>query len=81
MAGSSSPQRRLLRVSGSGAPGVSAGQAIVEEATRRETEIIIIGAPRKEVGRRRRAVFGHTVDYVLKHAPCRVMVTATEAAA
>ena len=47
----------------------SAGQAIVEEATRRETEIIIIGAPRKDVGRRKRAVFGHTVDYVLKHAP------------
>jgi APA family basic amino acid/polyamine antiporter len=59
----------------------SAGQAIVEEATRRETEIIIIGAPRKDVGRRKRAVFGHTVDYVLKHAPCRVMVTASEAAA
>jgi APA family basic amino acid/polyamine antiporter len=55
----------------------SAGQAIVDEATRREIEIIVIGAPRKELGRRR-AVFGDTVDYVLKHAPCRVMVTATE---
>ena len=65
---------RLLR-------GRSAGQAIVEEATRRETEIIVIGAPRKEIGRRKRAVFGHTVDYVLKNAPCRVMVTATEEAA
>ncbi len=59
----------------------SAGQAIVEEATRRETEIIVIGAPRKQIGRRKRAVFGQTVDYVLKNAPCRVMVTATEAAA
>jgi basic amino acid/polyamine antiporter, APA family len=59
----------------------SAGEAIVEEATRRETEIIVIGAPRKQIGRRKRAVFGHTVDYVLKNAPCRVMVTATEAAA
>jgi len=58
----------------------SAGQAIVEEATRRESEIIVIGAPRKQFGRRR-AVFGDTVDYVLKNAPCRVMVTATEAAA
>jgi basic amino acid/polyamine antiporter, APA family len=55
----------------------SAGQAIVDEATRREIEIIVIGAPRKELGRRR-GVFGDTVDYVLKHAPCRVMVTATE---
>jgi hypothetical protein len=24
-------------------------------------------------------VFGKTVDYVLKHAPCRVLVTASEA--
>jgi nucleotide-binding universal stress UspA family protein len=54
----------------------SAGAAIVEEAARRGSEIIVIGAPRKDVGRRKRAVFGGTVDYVLKHAPCRVMVTA-----
>jgi basic amino acid/polyamine antiporter, APA family len=59
----------------------SAGQAIVEEAVRRETEIIVIGAPRKGIGRRKRAVFGSTVDYVLKNAPCRVMVTATKGAA
>ncbi|MBA2384659.1 MAG: universal stress protein [Actinobacteria bacterium] len=65
---------RLLR-------GRSAGAAIVEEAERRDTEIIVIGAPRKEIGRRRRALFGETVDYVLKHAPCRVMVTATSRAA
>ena len=55
----------------------SAGQAIVEEAVRRDTEIIVIGAPRKDIGRRKRAVFGTTVDYVLKNAPCRVMVTAS----
>ena len=61
---------RLLR-------GRSAGAAIVQEAARRDTEIIVIGAPRKDVGRRKRAVFGRTVDYVLKNAPCRVMVTAT----
>ncbi len=59
----------------------SAGQAIVEEAARRGTEIIVIGAPRKGIGRRKRAVFGSTVDYVLKNAPCRVMVTASEPAA
>jgi len=28
-----------------------------------------------------RAIFGHTVDYVLKHAPCRVMVAAGKRAA
>jgi len=58
----------------------NAGAAIVEEAARRGTELIVLGAPRKEIGRRKRAVFGETVDYVLKNAPCRVMVTATEAA-
>ncbi|MGI9110769.1 MAG: amino acid permease [Gaiellaceae bacterium] len=57
--------------------GRSAGEAIVAEATRRGTELIVLGALRKEVGRRRRAVFGATVDYVLKHATCRVMVTAS----
>jgi APA family basic amino acid/polyamine antiporter len=58
--------------------GRSAGQAIVEEARRRGSEIIVVGAARKEIGRRGRAVFGQTVDYVLKNAPCRVMVTAVQ---
>jgi len=55
----------------------SAGRAIVEEAERRGSEIIVVGAPRQDFGRRQRAVFGRTVDYVLKHAPCRVLVAAT----
>jgi basic amino acid/polyamine antiporter, APA family len=61
----------------------SAGPAIVEEAERRGTEIIIIGTPRKTLTVTQRALFGRTVDYVLRHAPCRVMVTASrdEAAA
>jgi APA family basic amino acid/polyamine antiporter len=54
-----------------------AGRAIVEEATRRGSEIVVLGAPRG----RHRAIFGHTVDYVLKHAPCRVMVAAGRKAA
>jgi APA family basic amino acid/polyamine antiporter len=58
--------------------GRNAGAEIVLEAERRGTEIIVIGAPRKLVGRRKRAVFGHTVDYVLKNAPCRVMVAAID---
>ncbi|HEY2776329.1 MAG TPA: universal stress protein [Gaiellaceae bacterium] len=49
-----------------------AGRAIVEEAERRGAEIIVLGAPRG----RHRAIFGHTVDYVLKHAPSRVMIAA-----
>lgn len=58
--------------------GRSAGAAIVLEAERRGSEIIVIGAARKDLSRSKRAVFGHTVDYVLKHAPCRVMVTALQ---
>jgi APA family basic amino acid/polyamine antiporter len=54
-----------------------AGRAIVEEAERRGAEIVVLGAPRG----RHRKIFGHTVDYVLKHAPCRVMVAAGRKAA
>jgi basic amino acid/polyamine antiporter, APA family len=50
----------------------NAGRAIVEEAERRGTEILVLGAPRG----RHRDIFGHTVDFVLKNAPCRVMVAA-----
>jgi APA family basic amino acid/polyamine antiporter len=54
-----------------------AGRAIVNEAERRGSEIIVLGAPRG----RHRAIFGHTVDYVLKHAPSRVLVAAGRRAA
>ena len=50
----------------------NAGRAIVEEAERRQSEIVVLGAPRAE----RKQIFGPTADYVLKHAPCRVMVAA-----
>jgi APA family basic amino acid/polyamine antiporter len=55
----------------------NAGRAIVEEAERRGSEIIVLGAPRG----RHRAIFGHTVDFVLKNAPSRVMVAAGKRAA
>ncbi|HEX3805496.1 MAG TPA: universal stress protein [Gaiellaceae bacterium] len=55
----------------------NAGRAIVDEAERRGSEIIVLGAPRG----RHRAIFGHTVDYVLKNAPSRVMVAAGRRAA
>jgi APA family basic amino acid/polyamine antiporter len=51
----------------------NAGAAIVEEAERRGVEIIVLGARRAQSGS---AIFGGTVDYVLKHAPSRVMVAA-----
>jgi APA family basic amino acid/polyamine antiporter len=56
----------------------SAGRAIVREAERRQTEIIVLGTPRWE---KSRDLFSETVDYVLKHAPCRVMVAAGRRAA
>jgi nucleotide-binding universal stress UspA family protein len=58
------------------------GRAVVDEAQRRDAEIIVMGSPRRvrlAVGRKR--IFGDTVDFVLKHATCRVMVTAGRAAA
>jgi APA family basic amino acid/polyamine antiporter len=55
-----------------------AGRAIVDEAVRRHSEIIVMGAPRSGRGQ---GPFSDTVDFVLKHAPCRVMVVAGQKAA
>ena len=56
----------------------SAGTAIVNEADARNSEIIVLGSPRRSLTAAQSAVFGKTVDYVLKHAPCRVLVAASE---
>jgi APA family basic amino acid/polyamine antiporter len=58
----------------------AAGPAIVEEAARRGSEVIILGAPRGKV-RGGKAIFGRTVDYVLRNAPTRVAVIAGKKAA
>jgi basic amino acid/polyamine antiporter, APA family len=50
-----------------------AGPAIVEEARRRHAELIVLGAPRRAIGGRRR-LFGNTVDYVLRESPSRVLI-------
>jgi APA family basic amino acid/polyamine antiporter len=57
----------------------NAGRAIVDEAARRHAEIVVLGAPRS--ARRRREVFGKTVDFVLRNAPTRVMVAVGRRAA
>jgi len=57
-----------------------AGRAIVDEADRRQSEIVVVGA-RRMLNRGRSAIFGKTVDFVLKNAPCRVMVAAGKWAA
>ena len=56
----------------------SAGPAVVAEASARDTEIIVLGAPRRRLTAAQAAVLGKTVDYILKHASCRVLVTASE---
>jgi APA family basic amino acid/polyamine antiporter len=58
----------------------AAGPAIVAEADARNAEIIVLGSPRRGLTARQAAVFGKTVDYVLRHAGCRVLVTAAETA-
>jgi APA family basic amino acid/polyamine antiporter len=60
----------------------NAGRAIVDEAARRDSEIVVMGGPRGVLlAAKQRAIFGHTVDFVLKHATCRVMVAAGKPAA
>lgn len=69
----------------------SAGEAIVEQARLREVEAIIIGAepPTKIRGGAilggirgaRPAEIGPTTEYVLRNAPCRVLLTAPPEAA
>jgi len=54
-----------------------AGRAIVEEAERRVTEVVVLGARRGGY----KTIFGATVEYVLKNAPSRVMVAAGKKAA
>jgi basic amino acid/polyamine antiporter, APA family len=59
----------------------NAGRAITDESVRRGSEIIVMGGPRRiRLASGKRAIFGDTVDFVLKHAPVRVMVAAGGAA-
>ena len=60
----------------------NAGRAVTDEAVRRGSEIIVMGGPRRvRLATGKRAIFGDTVDFVLRHAPVRVMVAARTAAA
>jgi APA family basic amino acid/polyamine antiporter len=61
------------------ARGRYAGRAIVDEAERRGSEIIVMGSSRRRT--RPAGVFGKTTDFVLKHSPCRVMVVSAREAA
>jgi APA family basic amino acid/polyamine antiporter len=58
----------------------TAGPAIVEEAARRNAELVGLGAPRVRI-RGGKPVFGKTVDYVLRNSPSRVVLVAGRKAA
>ncbi len=53
-----------------------AGEAVVAAAQAAQADMVVLRAPRKQSRGRRGRIFGKTVDFVLKHAPCRVMVAA-----
>ena len=50
----------------------SVGRAIVQQAMERRSEVIILGLMKKRHFTER--AFGGTVDYVIEHAPCEVLV-------
>jgi basic amino acid/polyamine antiporter, APA family len=52
----------------------SIGQAILEQAGGRESDLIVLGSSPR--WRRQSAFFSPTVDYVLRSAPCEVLVVA-----
>jgi APA family basic amino acid/polyamine antiporter len=56
------------------------GPAIVAEATARNAELIVVGAPRRRA-RTGQPIFGKTVDYILKNSPTRVLIAAGRRAA
>jgi nucleotide-binding universal stress UspA family protein len=50
----------------------SRGEAIIAEAEAADADLIVMRA----TPRNRKRLFGRTADYVLRHADCRVLVTA-----
>jgi basic amino acid/polyamine antiporter, APA family len=52
----------------------SIGHAIAEEARSRDVDLIVLGSSPR--WRRQSLFFSPTVDYVLRNAPCEVLVVA-----
>jgi APA family basic amino acid/polyamine antiporter len=60
-------------------PGRQAGRAIIEEAAAIKADVIMMGvAAKRRIGER---LFGRTVDFVLRNAPCRVVIASDRAPA
>lgn len=49
----------------------SRGEAIVAESEAADADLVVLRSPARD----RSPLFGKTVEYVLRHAPCRVLVT------
>ncbi len=54
--------------------GREAGEEIVAHATHARSDVIVLGAKRHRRSNPLAPIFGTTVQHVLKHAGCRVMV-------
>jgi nucleotide-binding universal stress UspA family protein len=65
-------ERRGVRLRDRTVRARSRGEAIVAEAEAAGADLIVMRA----APRNRRRLFGKTADYVLRHAACRVLVTA-----
>jgi APA family basic amino acid/polyamine antiporter len=63
-----------VKVKGSIVRARSLGQAIVEEAKKEDADLIVMGSSPR--WRRQSRFFSPTVDYVLKTAPCEVLIVA-----
>ena len=63
---------RFARVSTEILQARAAGAAIVDEAVERHADAIVLAATVRKV--HGRMTLGHTVEYVLKHAPCEVIL-------
>src|ERR671935_120043 len=63
-----------VEVSGETVRARSIGQAIVEQARSRDADLIVLGSSPK--WRRQSRFFSPTVDYVLRKAPCEVLIVA-----
>ncbi|MGH7338411.1 MAG: universal stress protein, partial [Myxococcota bacterium] len=52
----------------------SIGSAIIDEARRKDVDLIVLGSSPR--WRRQSRFFSPTVEYVLKRAPCEVLIVA-----
>lgn len=65
-----------VRVHGRVARAREPGEAIVAEAEALQADLVVLRVATKQRPEGGAPLFGKTVNYVLKHAPCRVLIAA-----